>query len=146
MSFAGLEEVNFYISLGYVTLIASVLTMLIMELYKKIIKRNKTGLTEMSATEKDVKLSAVARTIALVMYSLIYLGNEFYLKHTIIIDGTLLTGLLSGATITLTTSKGIYTSIHQMTKKKKTYKELNNIARRLKKDDEQVWIIKNEIN
>ncbi len=124
MDFSGLTNYEFFVQLGYVTIISSILTMLITWIIKMILKKRKVIKEGMDPTEKDQILSKVGRIVALIIYTALYLGNEFYLKHTITLDGTLLTGLFSGATLTLTLAKGFYTMIRQYQKKKNVFEKL----------------------
>lgn len=104
---------------------------IITELYKKILKKKKILTKGMDANKKDAILSKAGRIIALVIYSLIYLVNEFCLNKSISLDGTLLTGLLSGSLTTLTISKGMYTSIRQHFKKKSIFEELEEARKQV---------------
>lgn len=124
MDFSGLTNYEFFIQLGYVTIISSILTMIITFIIKLILRKRKVIREEMEPTEKDYILSKVGRFVALIIYTALYIGNEFYLKHTIVFDGALLTGLFSGATLTLTLAKGFYTMIRQYQKKKSVFEKL----------------------
>lgn len=124
MDFSGLTNYEFFIQLGYVTIISSFLTMVITSIVKQILKKRKVIKEGMDPNEKDYILSRVGRIIALIIYAALYIGNEFYLKHAIVFDGTLLAGLLSGATLTLTLAKGFYTMIRQYQKKKSVFEKL----------------------
>lgn len=124
MYIEGLTNYQFYISLGYVTLVASLLTMLSTQIIKVILKKKKVIKEDMNESEKDMILSRIGRISALFFYALLYILNEFFLKHTVIINNTLIAGLLSGSALTLTTAKGIYTMLHQHFKKKTIYEQL----------------------
>lgn len=136
MNFEGLKNYEFFISLGYVTIIASILTMIVTQIIKVILKKRNKIYVGMDPTEKDVILSKVGRVVALIIYTGLYIGNEFYLKHTITFDGTLLTGLLSGATLTLTLAKGFYTMIRQYQKKQTVFEKLKYAEETIKKLEE----------
>lgn len=125
MDFEGIKNFEFFISLGYVTILASILTMIFMQIVKTILKKRKIIYQEMDITKKDLILSRAGRIIAIIIYSTLYIGNEFYLKHQIIFDGTLLTGLFSGSALTLTIAKGFYTGIKQSQKKKGVFEKLD---------------------
>ena len=109
----------------------------------------------MFAPKKDIILSRVGRIVSLIIYSSLYILNEYFLKHNIVFDGALITGLLSGSALTLTLSKGIYTMLHQYCEKKTLFEKieyLNNIENVLKKEtnekltkEEQVDNMINEI-
>ena len=137
MDFQGIKNYEFFISLGYVTIISSVLTLIITQIIKIILKKKNVINEEMFASQKDIILSRVGRIISLIIYSSLYLFNEFYLKHNIVFDETLCIGLISGSALTLTFSKGIYTMLHQYSEKKTIFEKieyLNNIENVLRKE------------
>ena len=113
MDFQGIKNYKFFISLGYVTIISSILTLIVTQIIKIILKKKNIINEEMFASKKDIILSRVGRIISLIIYSSLYLFNEFYLKHNIVFDETLCIGLISGSALTLTLSKGIYTTALQ---------------------------------
>ena len=155
MDFQGIKNYEFFISLGYVTIISSILTLIITQIIKMILKKKNVINEEMFASKKDIILSRVGRIVSLIIYSSLYLFNEFYLKHNIVFDETLCIGLISGSALTLTLSKGIYTMLHQYCEKKTLFEKieyLNNIENVLKKEtnekltkEEQVDNMINEI-
>ena len=155
MDFQGIKNYEFFISLGYVTIISSVLTLIITQIIKIILKKKNIINEEMFASKKDIILSRIGRIVSLIIYSSLYLFNEFYLKHNIVFDETLCIGLISGSALTLTLSKGIYTMLHQYSEKKTIFEKieyLNNIENVLKKEtnekltkEEQVDNMINEI-
>lgn len=155
MDFQGIKNYKFFISLGYVTIISSILTLIVTQIIKIILKKKNIINEEMFASKKDIILSRVGRIISLINYSSLYLFNEFYLKHNIVFDETLCIGLISGSALTLTLSKGIYTMLHQYCEKKTIFEKieyLNNIENVLKKEtnekltkEEQVDNMINEI-
>lgn len=155
MDFQGIKNYEFFISLGYVTIISSILTLIITQIIKIILKKKNIINEEMFASKKDIILSRIGRIISLIIYSSLYLFNEFYLKHNIVFDETLCIGLISGSALTLTLSKGIYTMLHQYSEKKTIFEKieyLNNIENVLKKEtnekltkEEQVDNMINEI-
>ena len=155
MDFQGIKNYEFFISLGYVTIISSILTLIITQITKMILKKKNVINEEMFASKKDIILSRVGRIVSLIIYSSLYLFNEFYLKHNIVFDETLCIGLISGSALTLTLSKGIYTMLHQYSEKKTIFEKieyLNNIENVLKKEtnenltkEEQVDNMINEI-
>ena len=155
MDFQGIKNYEFFISLGYVTIISSVLTLIITQIIKMILKKKNVINEEMFASQKDIILSRIGRIISLIIYSSLYILNEYFLKHNIVFDGALITGLLSGSALTLTLSKGIYTMLHQYSEKKTIFEKieyLNNIENVLRKEtnenltkEEQVDNMINEI-
>ncbi len=155
MDFQGIKNYEFFISLGYVTIISSILTLIVTQIIKIILKKKNIINEEMFASKKDIILSRIGRIVSLIIYSSLYLFNEFYLKHNIVFDETLCIGLISGSALTLTLSKGIYTMLHQYSEKKTIFEKieyLNNIENVLKKEtnenltkEEQVDNMINEI-
>lgn len=155
MDFQGIKNYEFFISLGYVTIISSILTLIITQIIKIILKKKNVINEEMFASKKDIILSRIGRIVSIIIYSSLYLFNEFYLKHNIVFDETLCIGLISGSALTLTLSKGIYTMLHQYSEKKTIFEKieyLNNIENVLKKEtnekltkEEQVDNMINEI-
>lgn len=128
MDFQGIKNYEFFISLGYVTIISSVLTLIITQIIKIILKKKNVINEEMFASQKDIILSRIGRIISLIIYSSLYILNEYFLKHNIVFDGALITGLLSGSALTLTLSKGIYTMLHQYCEKKTLFERLEYVS------------------
>ena len=128
MDFQGIKNYEFFISLGYVTIISSVLTLIITQIIKMILKKKNVINEEMFASQKDIILSRIGRIISLIIYSSLYILNEYFLKHNIVFDGALITGLLSGSALTLTLSKGIYTMLHQYCEKKTLFERLEYVS------------------
>ena len=103
----------------------------------------------MFASQKDIILSRIGRIVSLIIYSSLYLFNEFYLKHNIVFDETLCIGLISGSALTLTLSKGIYTMLHQYSEKKTIFEKieyLNNIENVLKKETNEKLTKEEQVN
>lgn len=128
MDFQGIKKYKFFISLGYVTIISSILTLIVTQIIKIILKKKNIINEEMFASKKDIILSRIGRIVSLIIYSSIYLFNEFYLKHNIVFDETLCIGLISGSALTLTLSKGIYTMLHQYCEKKTLFERLEYVS------------------
>ena len=128
MDFQGIKNYEFFISLGYVTIISSILTLIITQIIKEILKMKNVINEEMFASQKDIILSRIGRIISLIIYSSLYILNEYFLKHNIVFDGALITGLLSGSALTLTLSKGIYTMLHQYCEKKTLFERLEYVS------------------
>lgn len=124
MSFTEMKDYKFYLTLGLLTLISSILTMIITQIIKMILKKKKIIYEEMEESKKDLILSRLGRVVALIVYSSLYIIKELYLKNTIIINGSLLAALLTGATGTLIMAKGIYTILHQWSKKNTVFERL----------------------
>ena len=128
MDFQGIKNYEFFISLGYVTIISSILTLIITQIIKVILKKKNVINEEMFASKKDIILSRIGRIISLIIYSSLYILNEYFLKHNIVFDGALIIGLLSGSALTLTLSKGIYTMLHQYCEKKTLFERLEYVS------------------
>ena len=128
MDFQGIKNYKFFISLGYVTIISSILTLIVTQIIKIILKKKNVINEEMFASQKDIILSRIGRIISLIIYSSLYILNEYFLKHNIVFDGALITGLLSGSALTLTLSKGIYTMLHQYCEKKTLFERLEYVS------------------
>lgn len=124
MNIEGLSDFRFYVSVGYVTIIASIITIILMEILKCILRKKAIITDEMDKDKKDDILAKAGRIVAIIIYSLIYVLNELYLKKSLIIDEVLLIGLISGGSATLTVAKGLYTTIRQYQKKKSVYEKL----------------------
>ena len=128
MDFQGIKNYEFFISLGYVTIISSILTLIITQIIKVILKKKNVINEEMFASKKDIILSRIGRIISLIIYSSLYILNDYFLKHNIVFDGALIIGLLSGSALTLTLSKGIYTMLHQYCEKKTLFERLEYVS------------------
>ncbi len=124
MDFSEMKDFKFYLGLGLVTILASVFTMLITQIIKVILKKKKVIYEGMEQSKKDIILSRIGRVVALLVYAGLYLGKEIYLKHTVVINESLVAGLLTGATGTLLLAKGIYTFLHQWSEKKNVFERL----------------------
>lgn len=119
-----MRNYKFYIVLGIITIVSSILTIIITQIIKVILKKKKIIYEGIEKSKKDMILKRCGRIVALVVYTSIYIVKEIYLKQTIIIDETLLTGLLTGATGTLLLAKSIYTILHQWSEKNTVYERL----------------------
>ncbi len=125
MDYSKLATFDFLFSLGYVTLGASLITMIFTEIIKLILKKTKVLTPNIDTTKKDIVLSRVGRIVALVVYACFYIVDVLFIKKTTLeVDITLFTSLISGSTLTLIISKGIYTGIRQISKKKNVFDKL----------------------
>lgn len=124
MSFKEMKDVKFYITLGLVMLLSSILTMIFTQIIKIILKKKRVIYEEMEESKRDMILSRIGRIVALIVYSSLYIAKELYFKNTIVFDGALITGVLTGATGTLIIAKGIYTILHQWSKKNTVFERL----------------------
>ena len=143
MDYSKLATFDFLFSLGYVTLGASLITMIFTEIIKIILKKAKVLTPNIDTTKKDIVLSRVGRIVALVVYACFYVVDILFIKKTRLeIDITLFTSLISGSTFTLIISKGIYTGIRQISKKKNVFDKLEVAQKtifKLQKELEASW-------
>ena len=120
-----LKTYEFLESVGLLTLASSITTMILTGIVKLILNKTKVLHNNTNSIKKDVILSRIGRVIGLLTYSTFYIVNVLFIKKTqLVIDIELITSLLSGSTLTLIVSKGIYTMIHQMEKKNTVYEKL----------------------
>lgn len=124
MSFKEMKDFKFYIVLGIVTIISSILTMIITQIIKIILQKKRIIYEGMEKSKKDMILSRIGRIVALIIYTSLYIAKEMYLKQEIVFDGALITGLLTGATGTLLLAKSIYTILHQWSEKNTVFERL----------------------
>ncbi len=139
MSFKEMKDFKFYIVLGIVTIISSVLTMIITQIIKIILQKKKIIYEGMEKSKKDMILSRIGRIVALIVYTCVYIVKEMCLKQEIVFDGALLTGLLIGASGTLLLAKSIYTLLHQ-------WSEKNTIFERLEYAEKAKALLEEELN
>ena len=119
-----LKDYRFYVHVSALTLIAGILTLIITQIIKVILKKKKIIEEGMEESKKDEILSRIGRIVALVTDGGFYIGKEAYFKQSIIFDEAFIAGLLTGATLTITVAKGIYTMLHQWSQKKNIYERL----------------------
>ena len=108
-----IQEYEYFISLGYVTIVSSILTMIITQIIKKGLQKKKVITKETNAVKKDLLLSKIGRIVALLSYSILYIANEWITKKEIVLDKGMLVGLITGASLTLSVAKGMYSKLHQ---------------------------------
>lgn len=124
MDITYLKDYKLYIKVTYVTLLASILTLIITQIIKIILNKKKVIKEETEASKKDEILARTGRIVALIVYTIMYLINEWIINKTIIFDESLITGIITGASLTLSFAKGIYTTLHQWSEKKNIYERL----------------------
>lgn len=125
MNLEFLKTVEFFYSLGYVTLCSCLITMFLLDIIKLILKQAKVLNKETNPIRKDSLLSLIGRIVALVVYASIYIVDIYFIKHSaLVVDTSLFASLLSGSALTLCISKGIYTGLRQMAKKKSVFEKL----------------------
>ncbi len=131
MNLEELQDFKFYLSLSFVIVLSSILTIITVEIIKLILKKKKIITEETDADKKDQLLIKIGRFVALLIYTIVYLIKEFLLKHDLIFNEALFIGLLSGGAVTLTVAKGLYTSFRQSQKKKKVFDKLTEAESKL---------------
>lgn len=125
------EELQWFFSLGYVIIISTILTMLLVKLFRvTILKKSLLNATD---NQKDQILGMTGTITSLVVYGLVYIGNEmivqmtFFIKFDEVISPMTIT---SGAAVTWVAAKGLYTVLHKfkgrLADKKLTKKELED--------------------
>ena len=141
---------QWFFSLGYVTIIAIILTMVTLELIKVTVLKKK--LATYSPDQKDKLLSGIGTVLAFIFFAICHFGNEMILQGKFMIDFDKAVQSISiptGAIVTWTASKGLYTMIHKAInrcKAKKSLKEqIPEIAEELDEVRQQVEEAKSTI-
>lgn len=145
MNLEALKDFKFYLSLGYVVIISSILTIILMQFYKFILTKKKIITEKINPDKKDLILSKSGRFISLIVYSLVYIINEIILKNEIVLNESLIIGLLSGGAATLIVAKGLYTSLHQQQKRKNIFEKLSKAEEQLKRLQDEALQKQNKI-
>lgn len=141
MDITFLKDYKLYIKVSYVTIIASIITIIITQIIKTILKKKKIITEETEASKKDEILSRTGRIVALIVYTIMYIVNEIIINKEIEINKGLITGIISGSALTITIAKGIYTMLHQWSEKKSIYERLEyaeKVKETLQKELEQI--------
>lgn len=119
------KTVEFFYSVGYITLLSSVITLILTGIIKLIFKQAKIIIEETNPIKKDILLSRIGRVIALITYASLYVIDVLVFKKIELrFTEELITSLLSGSALTLCISKGLYTGIRQMEKKNSVFEKL----------------------
>lgn len=138
------DQFHWFIQLGYVIVISTILAMLLVNLWK--VTFLKKFLTTASPTDKDKVLGSTGTVTSLVVYAIVYVVNEMVLQRTflIVVDWhTAAVAIPSGAAIVWVAAKGLYTVLHKfiqrckdgkLTKKEKddTITEINEVEKAVK--------------
>ena len=125
MDYSKLATFDFLFSLGYVTLGASAATIVLTEVAKLVFRRAAALRPGVDPTRRDIFLSGVGRVMALISYASLYVVDTLLIrKVTLALDSALVASLLGGSALTLVVSKGIYTAIRQMAKRKGVFDKL----------------------
>ena len=141
MDITFLKDYKLYIKVSYVTIIASIITIIITQIIKTILKKKKIITEETEASKKDEILSRTGRIVALIVYTIMYIVNEIIINKEIEINKGLITGIISGSALTITIAKGIYTMLHQWSEKKSIYERLEyaeKVKETLQKELEEI--------
>lgn len=116
MDFSKMNDYKFFLSLGTVTVAASLLTLVATFLIRLILVKAKIIYAGMDEVRKDDILREVARWAAFVCYGGLYVGCQFIGGQSFSFDGSFLVGIISGTAMTFAGSKAIYTAVHQIGK------------------------------
>ena len=138
---------EFILSLGIVTILTSVLTLIITQIIKIILTKTKVINDNTNESKKDVLLSRIGRIVGILTSISLYVVNEIMNNQVIVFNEALLINLVSGISLSLTISKGLYTSLHQFFKKENIFEHLEYVEQVINKLNEEVetkWIIKKE--
>ena len=142
-----ITTLEFILSLGIVTILTSVLTLIITQIIKIILTKTKVINDNTNESKKDVLLSRIGRMVGILTYISLYVVNEIMNNQVIVFNEALLINLVSGISLSLTISKGLYTSLHQFFKKENIFEQLEYVEQVINKLNEEVetkWIIKKE--
>ncbi len=139
MELTKIKDYKFFVNVGFVSLLAAILTMIITQVVKIILVKKGFIKSEIEATKKDLILSWIGRICALVTYSSIYICEALFLKHDLVFDEALIMGLLSGSAITLTIAKALYTVLHQYFKKNDVFERLEYAEKIMKTINECIF-------
>ena len=142
-----ITTLEFILSLGIVTLLTSVLTLIITQIIKIILTKTKVITDNTNESKKDVLLSRIGRIVGILTYISLYVVNEIMNNQVIVFNEALVINLVSGISLSLTISKGLYTSLHQFFKKENIFEQLEYVEQVINKLNEEVetkWIIKKE--
>ena len=131
MNFEDLYQIKFYVSLGYLVIISSFLTIVVMELIKLFMKKKNIIQSSIDPNKKDYMLSQIGRIVVFIIYVTLYLGNELFVNHHIVWDENLVIGIVTGILATITTTKGIYTALRQGQKRKEVYDKLQETQKQI---------------
>lgn len=132
MEISRIKDYRFFVNVGFVVVLSAILTMIITQIVKIILTKKGVIKIGMNASKKDMLLSWIGRTTALIIYSTLYICSELYLHHYVELDIALITGLFSGATLTLIVAKAFYTMLHQYFQKKIDFDKLEDAEKTIR--------------
>lgn len=142
-----ITTLEFILSLGIVTLLTSVLTLIITQIIKLILTKTKVINDKTNELKKDVLLSRIGSIVGILTYITLYIVNEIINNQVIEFNEVLVINLVSGISLSLTITKGLYTSLHQFFKKENIFEQLEYVEQVINKLNEEVetkWIVKKE--
>ena len=100
-----ITTLEFILSLGIVTILTSVLTLIITQIIKIILTKTKVINDNTNESKKDVLLSRIGRIVGILTYISLYVVNEIMNNQVIVFNEALLINLVSGISLSLTISK-----------------------------------------
>ena len=121
---------------------ASLLTILLTQIIKMILKKKKVINKEMQEVEKDELLTKVGRIVGLIIYLGVFILKNIILKEEFKVNEEMIFNFVQGLTMTLILAKGIYTMLHQYMNKKSVYEELRNTKKEL--SEVKTWTLQNK--
>lgn len=108
------EDFRWFFELGYVTVIATILTILLTQLWKATFLKN--ALSTADSTKKDKILSLAGTITSFVVYAIVWFANQMIVQKTFFISfdvNNVVMTIPSGAVTTWLAAKGLYTLIHK---------------------------------
>lgn len=142
MDFEFVKESLYIINLGVEVIGASLLTILLTQIIKMILKKKKVINKEMQEVEKDELLTKVGRIVGLSIYLGVFILKNIILKEEFKVNEEMIFNFVQGLTMTLILAKGIYTMLHQYMNKKSVYEELRNTKKEL--SEVKTWTLQNK--
>ena len=142
MDFEFVKESLYIINLGVEVIGASLLTILLTQIIKMILKKKKVINKEMQEVEKDELLTKVGRIVGLIIYLGVFILKNIILKEEFKVNEEMIFNFVQGLTMTLILAKGIYTMLHQYMNKKSVYEELRNTKKEL--SEVKTWTLQNK--
>ena len=142
MDFEFVKESLYIINLGVEVIGASLLTILLTQIIKMILKKKKVINKEMQEVEKDELLTKVGRIVGLIIYLGVFILKNIILKQEFKVNEEMIFNFVQGLTMTLILAKGIYTMLHQYMNKKSVYEELRNTKKEL--SEVKTWTLQNK--
>lgn len=130
-----LSEFEWFFSLGAVVIISTLLTMLLVEVIKKVAL--KKFLSTSTDSQIDKVLGLIGTITSLIIYTIVYFASEMIIQGKFMIDfkGALsAVSIPSGAAVTWVSAKGLYTVWHKWWNRLKDKKVSKADAKELAED------------